>query len=346
MQRRNGLTLIEVLVAIFIMGIGLIALLTLFPIGILRMMQAIRDERTAQAAWSAQSVTTMHNLRNDPFLLSAPGEPDLFQNPHAAGGLLPSETFSESYPIYADPVGRTSFTGIPQNWVGGIPGYLRRCPVSFVPNVLALNQNFRIGDDITFDPTFDPLLPAMGPGTPKVIAPTGPPTIQRDPTYSWAYLLRRPQTGDRSVVDCAIVVYDKRATITMGETVYQNLAYFDPDKNAILIDISSPTTLPPNIRAGDWLYDATLYKNSPTTGSAHSYFYRVVAAEDVVAGGKRFAKYEVQTPIRGFISGPSKGTIPAMQDPTTTVPGSVYQGTVIVMDRVAEVFEKGPVRLP
>ena len=49
MKRRTGTTLIEVVVAIFIMGIGLLALLTLFPIGILTMAQAIQDERTAQA---------------------------------------------------------------------------------------------------------------------------------------------------------------------------------------------------------------------------------------------------------------------------------------------------------
>ena len=47
LNERAGVTLIEVLVAIFIMGIGLLALLTLFPLGALRMAKAIQDDRAA-----------------------------------------------------------------------------------------------------------------------------------------------------------------------------------------------------------------------------------------------------------------------------------------------------------
>jgi prepilin-type N-terminal cleavage/methylation domain-containing protein len=49
-QRRAGVTLIEVLVAIFIMGIGLLALLNLFPLGAIEMSQAIQDDRTGAFA--------------------------------------------------------------------------------------------------------------------------------------------------------------------------------------------------------------------------------------------------------------------------------------------------------
>ena len=53
MSRRPGITLLEVLIAIFVMGIGLLALLVLFPLGALTMAQAIRDDRCAQAAQQA-----------------------------------------------------------------------------------------------------------------------------------------------------------------------------------------------------------------------------------------------------------------------------------------------------
>jgi hypothetical protein len=52
-HRRAGVTLIEVLAAIFITGVGLLALLTLFPLGALALAQAIKDDRTAAVAQGA-----------------------------------------------------------------------------------------------------------------------------------------------------------------------------------------------------------------------------------------------------------------------------------------------------
>jgi hypothetical protein len=47
---QGGVGLTEVLAAILIMGIGLLALLTLFPLGALEMAEAIKDDRTAAVA--------------------------------------------------------------------------------------------------------------------------------------------------------------------------------------------------------------------------------------------------------------------------------------------------------
>lgn len=44
-RARRGVTLLEVLIAIYIMGIGLLALLALFPLGMLSMAQAVQDDR-------------------------------------------------------------------------------------------------------------------------------------------------------------------------------------------------------------------------------------------------------------------------------------------------------------
>jgi hypothetical protein len=46
----RGVTLLEVLVAIFVTGVGLLALLVLFPLGVLNLAQAIQDDRTAALA--------------------------------------------------------------------------------------------------------------------------------------------------------------------------------------------------------------------------------------------------------------------------------------------------------
>ena len=57
LPRRTGITLLEVLAAIFVVGIGLLALLTLFPLGALEMAQAIKDDRAGKAAADAVALS-------------------------------------------------------------------------------------------------------------------------------------------------------------------------------------------------------------------------------------------------------------------------------------------------
>ena len=52
-RQRAGFTLTEVLIAIFVMAIGMISLFVLFPFGALKMMQAIKDDKCAYAADNA-----------------------------------------------------------------------------------------------------------------------------------------------------------------------------------------------------------------------------------------------------------------------------------------------------
>src|SRR5262249_30557160 len=82
MIRRAGVTLIEVLVSIFIMGVGLLALLTLFPLGALTMAQAVKDQRCAEAAANAEAIAIYRDMRNSVGTAT-------FQNP---GGGLPNLT--------------------------------------------------------------------------------------------------------------------------------------------------------------------------------------------------------------------------------------------------------------
>jgi type II secretory pathway pseudopilin PulG len=54
-SRRAGITLTEILISIMILGIGLVSLATLFPIGLLRLREAQRQTRSAFLAESAQA---------------------------------------------------------------------------------------------------------------------------------------------------------------------------------------------------------------------------------------------------------------------------------------------------
>jgi len=53
---RRAVTLTEVLIAIFLMGIGLMAILSLFPLGASQMAQALQDQRCAEAAATADGI--------------------------------------------------------------------------------------------------------------------------------------------------------------------------------------------------------------------------------------------------------------------------------------------------
>src|SRR6266700_2159256 len=46
MHRRAGISLAEVLIAIFVLALSLLGVLSLFPLGAVRMAQAIKDDRT------------------------------------------------------------------------------------------------------------------------------------------------------------------------------------------------------------------------------------------------------------------------------------------------------------
>ena len=81
MIRRAGVTLIEVLVAIFVTALGLLALLALFPLGAVSMAQAVKDTRTAYSAAAAaanikcwlikQTNGSYAQLHNDSLIASA-----------------------------------------------------------------------------------------------------------------------------------------------------------------------------------------------------------------------------------------------------------------------------------
>jgi type II secretory pathway pseudopilin PulG len=59
---RSGITLTEILISILIMGIGLVSLATLFPLGLLRFRNAARDNRTTLAGESAISEVAARDL--------------------------------------------------------------------------------------------------------------------------------------------------------------------------------------------------------------------------------------------------------------------------------------------
>jgi hypothetical protein len=83
---RPGLSLLEVLTAIFIMGIGMLALMTLFPAGALSMARAIREDRAAAIGANGLALAAATDLCNDANVTAAfnGGNNLIFVDPHYA----------------------------------------------------------------------------------------------------------------------------------------------------------------------------------------------------------------------------------------------------------------------
>lgn len=349
---RRAVTLTEVLIAIFLMGIGLMAILSLFPLGASQMAQAIQDQRAAESATTAAAVARTVwkvNCDADPndgqmkFYASdgSPQSPQPFivamDNPNLgtsvqipsmqamprAGAIAvagaPSAT-GASYPVLVDPIGwqaNGSVSAALQSWVAypgsGSQACIPRRPLyvrqpgstSWVSicspsNQLPMLKQFSLMDDMTFSPN----------GTPNV--PTG--QVERQGRYSWAFLFRRANNADRTAVDITTILYSGRSLdVASQETMYAGSGAYASKSLTLAYSSTKPA-----IRRGGWVLDATLGNDDTGKPAPQGIFYRVVNVDDSTAGQLAL---ELQTQLLGGPSGQN-------------------QRSIVVMDKVIEVFTK------
>jgi hypothetical protein len=300
MNRRKGISLIEVLAAIFVMGIGMIALLTLFPLGALTMAQAIKDGRTAQAAANAAAVAELFHgsIRQDTVYVRPaldPSRGNAYEGP--------------SNPVYLDPIG---FMSIGTTVCGIIP---RRTiptvaspPTGSNPNQAAMKW-FTLLDDMNF---YDNGQPAR---------PFG--AIQRQGTFSWAFMVKRPRWKDDAVVNLTVVLYKGRglqlSAGLLAQTEELYTATGAQGSSSITLTAKPGAAVQP--KRGGWILDATRETSNAGLqqhGPIHAYFYRILGV----------------TPSLGSlvldVAGPLKANV----------------STAIILENVVEVFEKGPGWIP
>jgi Prokaryotic N-terminal methylation motif len=260
-SRRPAVTLIEVLVSMFIMAIGMLALLTLFPLGAISMGQALKDDRCASTAAMAENVAIAMNIRHDTNVNAG------FTGPPA------------SNLVYVDPYGQG---------LGKVGGVIPRVSPSFVGASTQLADRwFSLPDDIKFSEN----------GTPDTSSTGG--IVDRGRRYSYAYLLRQLQPAPNSLVQLYVVVYSGRPTgVLTLEPTYA--AVGAAGTNSLVLTWGAQPT--PNVKRGRWVLD--------TSG----YFYRVTNIADVSANSM---------------------VVEVQQNLTAAV------GAVVVMEDVAEVFDKG-----
>jgi type II secretory pathway pseudopilin PulG len=335
-KSRAGITLLEVLVAIFIMGIGMLCVLVLFPLGALNMARALKDDRCGTIARNADSLAIALNLRgNNPTGPTVSLSPNPVYtmtlsnllngnlttnlplgtcngNPVPAAPLntfLPPDPGGASYPVYVDPYGLIG-SNFNLTTVGTAYGGYPVCPVSRVcpsniTNSQLADQWYSFTDDLIFDTN----------GLPKNF--TGSGSLPRQGYYTYAYLLRSTQSSTPGKTELWVVVYKQR-----------QIQSPQPEKTYLLV---SPTTIPNNgslgassfvltgttdLARGNWLLDVTYEtKAANTLGYVHGRFYRVVEALPIAGGN-------TQVEI-----------IPPLQD------GNV--SAMVFLDAAAEVFYRG-----
>jgi hypothetical protein len=324
MNHRSGVTLVEVLVAIFVMGLGLLALLVLFPLAALNMSQAIKDDRTGNAAANADSIGFAWSIRTDANVQKA------MLNPVGNGTTpLPDLSLSQgpSYPAYVDPVGWVLAGGTPQAVVPATPQFmpvppgwtgsgLPRTTLRFVNDPTFGDANFPADRNAQIMRWFTLLDDQVSWGDNGVPNP-----VQFEQRYSWAYLLRAQVAASGNstiapapVIDVSVVVYSGRqqqlnnAGMPMGENPYQ--AVFNAGSTTVQVTWTPGVQDKPPIRRGGWILDATMEPDP------HGYFYRVVGVTD---------------------TGPGSMDVEVQYNPKA----SANPGVLLVLENVVEVFPKG-----
>jgi hypothetical protein len=324
---RPALTLMETLVAIFIMAIGMLALLTLFPLGALRMEQAIKDERTAQAAVQAIEFAKMLDLANDPMVRYALTDP----NAPVSGGYSPGSgaVAGPSKAVLVDPLGDTN----PQNtdptkilYVDTATGNLARIGSSYWNNYY---EFFTLTDDIVFK---------VGTGIPRQFGNS----IGRETRFSWSYLLQQPQVQNPGITNYTVCIYNRRPLAGSLDWVLPK-AQLNLTNNTISFDASDPTVVR-QILPGQWVLDATLAKGisastigGPATTVPMANFYRIINVRYTGNG----ITLDLQTPIRGYSAiTPTPNVYPSIPGGNATTPAAVC----IIQESLVEVVDIGPLR--
>jgi hypothetical protein len=352
------MTLTEVLMAIFVMAIGLLSVMALFPLGSASMARAIKDDRLGHAAANAKAIGIARNVRFDPNLQYATTNGQVkwyFDNPDPTDtqGGNDAKPDGPSYPVFVDPVGALSYSTGFNNWIAGNNntasgnnlGVVRVLP-SFAKNTTDMLKWCTLLDDITFGIDGKPLIAR------------GNTFFERGGNYSWAWMLQRPKSGNASVVNMTAVVYSQRALSGAGllsgkevaypgsqcyggdlPTVSNPTATYDPSPppgtTTALLYIPPGTPLP-QISQGSWVLDVSSNKALPFKNAQHP--PDIVTFHRVVSVGDPMNTAYLQGNMPPGIALPIEVAQPWRQ----IAPGLTGNPrTIITMDGVAEVIDCG-----
>ncbi|CAN5568687.1 hypothetical protein BH11PLA2_BH11PLA2_35700 [soil metagenome] len=366
--QRAGLTLTETLVALFIAALGMISLLTLFPLGALQMGQALKDGRCAQSAQEADNLIRWYSSKygvidpNHEFqkALARGDYTTLYgtaPNQTNAAWLNPGERNS-SYPVFVDPQGfNTTWPGSLQNVRVTSQAYLPRRSIyrlqggaasaAQLPASTAEILRFTmLQDDLTYNTN------KSGAPIPYDSANTTNPTVERGGRYNWLWVLQRPEHSRQNVIGLTCVVFDQRAPLFASATTEQiftkstatvDLTY-TPGTTSLQIYYGTGTK--PAISKGRWIMDSTAGINRNTSNPSQYMDPPENPADPNVNVfyGLRHANFYRVTSVNDETAGT---LVLELETPIRRNDGGngAYTGRVVVLTGAAEVFERPPLVL-
>lgn len=296
MPRRSAATLVEVLVAIFVMGLGMLAILALFPLGALTMAQAIRDTRSAQAAQAAFARAKARDLFHDANLTNTF---EAMINPNWLSiGYPPVNADGPSFPILMDPLAFENGTiqpdfVAPSRVLYRIAPTFRVNPPPSPPADTTRNRIYKwfcLLDDTYFDG--DTAYPRAVGGD-----------LDRDLKYSWAYLFQRPKWSEKEIIKCSVILFENRSLNTgLNQTEYSFSATV---KQPNIYEI--PNNIAP-LKVGEWILDVTKITVNTLNGPVlhpQAFYARVVGITENVSGN---LDIEIDRPIT-LINYPTNRTL-------------------------------------
>ena len=367
-MRRPGITLLEVLSAIFIAGIGLLSLLTLFPLGALKMLESVNDDRAAQAGGNAKAIANAVVMRQDPDVQAAMLNqviPSTGTGPLFPAIPSPVPADGPGLPVLVDPIGVLAYTGqgLWPTWAGGTQYVVPRVRGQWLRplNGVSLTTADYIRwctllDDINFSTNNDQgatvatnsVYPGSAMNPPAWAGGIG--QVERIPRFTYAWMMRMPRAASPNVVDVSVLVFAGRSLDFVGFSSQEGAytAVFNAPANTVAIypNATAGTTAPPDLRRGQWILDTSLAPPSATAPlSVRGFFYRVVSVSDpaVDANGNPYVTAEVQTPLRGWTTPDPAFQIypPQPGFPPSSIPTVGQLGSVLVFDNLLEVFDDG-----
>jgi len=257
-SRRTGLTLLEVLITIFVMAIGLLSVLTLFPLAARKIVRSIDNDRAALMAANADGSETILGFRGyvqNQFNLDAavPG----------ANKLGPGNVY------HFDPIGQIGLANYIQQTLMSSRG-LKELNAFVAPRVIGRDQLvewFVSQDEIQFQSW----------GVPEI-------GFRKGNRYSVSYLYRRNALGDSNSLDTVMLIYTGRP-IEFGNSTEKLLnllpgAYL-PGASELVIAPPGPGPGGPDrtFGRGSWIMDRS--PNSVDGQPRWKKFYQVQSVEEV-----------------------------------------------------------------